>query len=73
MHFLNDLKSEAVARVSFLTSPGFMLRPATLFKKRIWHWCFPVNLAKFLGTPFLTDHLRWLLLESEFVNHTSNS
>ena len=23
-------------------------RPATLFKKRLWHRCFPVNFAKFL-------------------------
>ena len=22
------------------------LRPATLLKKRPWHWCFPVNFAK---------------------------
>ena len=29
------------------------LRPATLFKKRLWHRCFPVNFAKFLRTPFL--------------------
>ena len=38
------------------------LRPATLFKKRLWHRCFPVNFAKFLKTPFLTEHLLWLLL-----------
>ena len=41
-------------------------------KKRLWHRCFPVNfgkylrtkyfIAKFLGTPFLTEHLPWLLL-----------
>ena len=37
-------------------------RPATLLKKRLWHSCFPVNYAKFLRTPFLTEHLRWLLL-----------
>ena len=24
--------------------------------------CFPVNFAKFLRTPFLTEHLQWLLL-----------
>ena len=29
------------------------LRSATLFKKRLWHRCFPVNFAKFLRTPFL--------------------
>ena len=38
------------------------LRPATLLKKRLWHLCFPVSFAKFLKTPFLTEHLWWLLL-----------
>ena len=38
------------------------LRPETLLKKRLWHRCFPVNFAKFLRTPFLIEHLRWLLL-----------
>ena len=41
-----------------------LLRPATLLKKRLWHRCFPMNFAKFLRTPFLTEHLRWLLLSS---------
>ena len=36
------------------------LKPATLLKKRLWHRCFPVNFAKFLRTPLLTEHLRWL-------------
>ena len=31
-------------------------------KHRLWHRCFPVIFAKFLRTPFLTEHLRWLLL-----------
>ena len=26
--------------------------PATLLKKSLWHWCFPVNFAKFLRKPF---------------------
>ena len=38
------------------------LGPATLLKKRLWYRCFPLNIAKFLKTPFLTKHLRWLLL-----------
>ena len=37
------------------------LRPATLLKKRLWHRCFPVNLEKFLRTPFVTEYL-WMLL-----------
>ena len=36
--------------------------PATLFKKRLSHRCFPVNFAKFLRAPFLIEHLQWLLL-----------
>ena len=31
------------------------LRPATLFKKKLWHRCFPVNFAKFLRAPFLQN------------------
>ena len=38
------------------------LGPATLLKKRLWHRCFAVKFAKFLRTPFVTEHLRWLLL-----------
>ena len=41
---------------------GGFLKPATLLKKRLWHRCFPVNFAKFLRTPILTNHLRQLLL-----------
>ena len=28
------------------------LKPANLFKKRLWHMCFTVNFAKFLRTAF---------------------
>ena len=38
------------------------LRPATLLKKRLWHRCFPVNFAKFLGTPFLQNTSGQMLL-----------
>ena len=39
---------------------------ATLLKKRIWHSCFPMNLTKFLITPFLTEHL-WSVIQ--FILH----
>ena len=39
------------------------LGPATLLKKRLWHRCFPVNVAKFLITSSFIKHLRWLLLQ----------
>ena len=38
-------------------------------KKRLWHRFFPVKFVKFLGTPFLTEPLRWLLLRAaDFVS-----
>ena len=39
------------------------LRPATLFKKRLWYMCFPMNFSTFLRTPFFIEHLWWLLLQ----------
>ena len=39
------------------------LRPATLLKTRLQHRCFPMKFAKFLRTPFFTEHLWWLLLK----------
>ena len=36
------------------------LKACNFIKKSLWHRCFPVNFAKFLRTPFLTEHLRWL-------------
>ena len=47
---------------SLLFNKVVSLRPATLLKMRLSHWCFPVNFAKFLRTNFLIEHPRWLLL-----------
>ena len=32
-------------------------RPATLWNKRLWYRCFPVNFMKFLRTPFYKTRL----------------
>ena len=48
----------------------FMLvcrQPTTLLKKRLWHRCFPVNFAKFLGTHFLQNTSGWLLPNIVFM------
>ena len=34
--------------------------------ERLQHRCFRVKFVKFLRTSFLTEHLRWLLLENLF-------
>ena len=47
------------------------LTSATLLKKRLWRRCFPVNFAKFLRKPFLTEHLWWLLLKWTSLNFKS--
>ena len=48
-------------------------KPATLLKKKLWHWCFPVNFVKFLRTPFLQNTFgRWtdsLLEVVIFLSH----
>ena len=46
---------------SLLFSRVAGLRLVTLLKKRLWHMCFPVNFTKFLRTPFIIEHLWWLL------------
>ena len=47
------------------------LRTATLLKKRPQRRCFPVSFAKFGRTPFLVEHLRWLLLTLENIFENS--
>ena len=59
LEILLNSQENTCARASFL-----LKLPATFLKKRPWHSCFPVNLAKFLRTSSsLTEHLRWLLLK----------
>ena len=46
----------------FMSSAGKIegveeFEPAALLNTRLWHRCFPVNFAKLLRTPFLTEHL----------------
>ena len=57
-------KKNSSARVSFLMK--LQTEACTLLKRRLWRTCFPVNFAKFLRTPFLTEHFRWLLLSIRY-------
>ena len=41
-------------------------RPATFFKKKLWHRCFPVNFLKFLRTPFLQNTSGRLFPDRDF-------
>ena len=52
-------------RVKKETLPQVFSWHATLSKKRLWHSCFPVNVVKFLRTPFFIELLWWQLLYNE--------
>ena len=43
------------------------LRPATLLKKRLWHWCFSVKFVKFLRTSLLQNTSGRLFLREDIV------
>ena len=49
-------------RLDNINSPEAVVRTATLLKKKFWHRCFLMNIAKFLRTLFFTEHLQWLFL-----------
>ena len=61
----NNAEQKNTNQTHFNVRSSRSLKPATLLKKRLWHGCFPVNFAKFLRTPFLTEHLRQLLLKCQ--------
>ena len=41
---------------------SLLIEACNFIKKELWQRCFSVDFAKFLRTPFLTKHFRWLLL-----------
>ena len=47
------LKISQNSQENTCTWGSFLIKLLTLVKKRLWHRCFPVNLAKFSRTPFL--------------------
>ena len=53
-------------------SQGNTCSRVSFLKKWIWHSCFPVSFAKFLRIPFLTEHLRWLLLAFQIESTLSS-
>ena len=59
-----DLKRKA--RYIKCSRPPF-LPPATLLKMRLGHRCFPVNFAKFLRTPFFTEHV-WATVSVHYAH-----
>ena len=62
LEFAQNSQENTCARVSFLK------KSVTLSKKRLSHRCFPANFVKFLRTPFITRHVRWLLLAYSYAH-----
>ena len=48
--------------VEFLFNKVAALKIRNFIKKKLQPWCFPANIAKFLRTPFFTEHPWWLFL-----------
>ena len=61
---LKDMSKHRGSRPELFCKKSVLRRPATLLRKGLWYKCFPVNFGKFLRTPFLTEHLQWLLLKA---------
>ena len=58
LEILQNSQENTCASLFFNEVPGLGPEKETLLKKRLSRRCFPVNFAKFLRTPFFTDHLR---------------
>ena len=78
LQIFEEITGKTKCRSLFLNEvAGF--RPTALLKKSLWHRCFPVNVADFLRTPFLMEHLWWLLrgltsrLEGEQASSTDKA
>ena len=70
-------KSRGVCRIhsNILSSrPEVFCKKGVLinFAKFSGRRCFPLNFVKFLGTPFLIENLRWLLLDEAFCETAFN-
>ena len=53
---------------SFFFNKVAGLRCPTLLKKRLWHRCFPMYIAKFLRKSSVMEYLWWLLLHHSAGN-----
>ena len=58
---------------SFYFNKVVGLRPATLFNKRLWYSCFPVNSAKFLRTSFYRTPLTTASVMSRVCGNIENT
>ena len=53
---------EILQLLSLIGFDQLLTKQRNLIKKRLQHRYFPVSIAKFLRTPFLTEYLQWQLL-----------
>ena len=62
--FLIKIQACFIQKQSFvLIFNGFYMKQTCNFiKKRLQHKCIPMNIAKFLKTPFFKEHRKWLIL-----------
>ena len=51
------LKNSRNSKENTCVGDSVIMQPATLFKERHWHECFPANFRNFLRTAFFVEHL----------------
>ena len=59
---ISQISQESICVGFLFLSKVAAHKACNFIKKRLQHRCFPLKFAKLLRTPFLTEHLRWLLL-----------
>ena len=64
---IGSLGSSKLQKQSFVKKRSQKFR--TIHRKTLWHRCFPVSFAKILRTPFIIEHLWWLLLKLRLNDH----
>ena len=63
LEILQNSQENTCASLFFNKVAGLGPQACNFINKETLAQVFPVNFAKFLRTPFFTEHLRWLLLK----------
>ena len=61
-----SIRKSVLKNFAKFTGKLMCLRPAILFKKRLWHRCLPVNFEKLLIKLILKNICQWQLLYKRF-------
>ena len=67
-HWQKNSRSQIILKIG--VPKNFAIFTGKYLFWRLQHWCFPVNIAKYLRTALFIEHLWWLLLKKIKYNFT---